>query len=148
MEGIWFHTFFSITLTLIRQFTVMCVDALAVDVIRVPLHDFLRSIQTFQGGFQDISVDHKALIFINENPLNLSQINLELHIYESDEYLTLLPHDETAGSSPPGTPLSSTRTCEVFVDDATKNAAIYEQAVRKKEANIQKDRAQETVELL
>lgn len=137
MEGIWFHALFSVTLTLIWQFAIIYVDAPVANVTCVSLQDLLRSIPTFQGGFQDITLDHKALILINGNSLDLSQINLEVHGYKSDKDFTLPPHDKTAGSSPPGTPLPGARVYEVFVDVATRNKVIYKQAAREKEANIE-----------
>lgn len=126
----------------------MCVDVPTTDVVRVSLRDLLRSVPTFQGSFQDITFDRKALIFINENSIDLSQINLEVYTYKSDKDIMLPPYNKTASSSPSDTSLPSACACKVFVDVATKNETMYKQTAREKEANIQKDRAQETIKLL
>lgn len=100
-------------------------DAPAANITRVSLQNLLRSVPTFQGGFQNITLDCKALIFINKNSLDLSRINLELYTYKTDKDFMLLLHDKIVGSSPPGTLPPSVCACEVFVNVATKTKAMY-----------------------
>ena len=147
-ESVWFNALYSVALSLIRQFAVICVDAPAANIACVALRDLLRSVPTFKGGFEELTLARKSLILSDDSPADLSQINLGVHDYESDSEVALPPHNETAGSSPPGTPPPSARACAAFVDVATKNKVMYKQLARKEEAKIQKHRAQETVELL
>ena len=65
-----------------------------------------------------------------------------------DKDLTLPLHDKTASSSLPDIFPPNSCACEVFIDVITKNEAIYEQVAREEEAKIQKNRPQETIELL
>ncbi len=119
----------------------MCVDALAADVTRVPLKNILHSILTFKGGFEELTLAYKYLIFIDDSPVDLGQISLEVHKYKSDSEVTLPPYNEITASFLPKTPPSSARACAVFVDVATKNKAMYKQTTREKKANIQNYRA-------
>ncbi len=123
-------------------------DVPAANVARIPLQDLLRSIPTFKSGFEELTLARKSLILIDDSPANLGRISLEVHKYKSDSEVALLPHNKTAGSSPPGTPSPSACAYAVFVDIMTKNEVMYKQTVREEEANIQKHRAQETIKLL
>ncbi len=147
-KSVWYNVLYSVALSLIRQFAIMCVDAPAADVARVSLQDLLRSVPTFKSSFEELTLVYKSLILIDDSPTDLGQISLEIHKYELDLEVALLPHNKTAASSPPGTPPPSARAFAAFVNVATKNKAIYKQTVREKEANIQKHRTQEMVEVL
>ena len=136
IEGIWFYSFFFVALTLIRQFAVICMDVLAANVACLHFQDFLRFVLTFQDGFQDITLACKTVIFINENLLNLSQINLKIYRYKTDEDLTLPPHNKTVGNSPLDIPSPSVFAFGVFANVTIKNKTMYKQVARKKKIKI------------
>ena len=136
MKGIWFYILSSVAHSLIWQFAIMYVNAPTANVARVSLQHFLCFIPTFQGGFQDITRNHKSQILKNKNPLDLNQIGLEVHIYKTDKDFTLLPHDKIAENSSSGTLPPSAHACKVFVDVASKNKVIYQKTAKEKEAKI------------
>lgn len=60
-------------------------DVFTANIAYISYWDLLHSVPIFEDSFQNIIFACKTLIFINENLLNLSQINLEIYIYKIDK---------------------------------------------------------------
>lgn len=124
-ESIWYNALYFVALSLIRQFTVICVDAPTADITYIPLRELLRFVPTFKSGFEELTLACKSLILMNNSLADLGRIDLKVYKYELDSEVALPSHNKIAASSPPDIPLPSAHTYATFVHVATKNKAMY-----------------------
>lgn len=132
VNSIWYNRLYSVTLNLIRQYAVMSVDSVSsvANVFRVPLCDVLRAIPTFKRGFQNLIIKRKSMILIADIETDLSQINLDIHEYNSDSDVELPTASDSTLSSLPGTPSLSARACTAFIDVAPKTEPTSKAAAK------------------
>lgn len=121
IDSVWYNALYSVALNLIRQYAVMSVPAPTKgnEIFRVTLRDVLRSVPTFKGGFEDLTLERKSMLLVADIGTDLSRISLEVHEYNSDSDAVLPPAPESM-SSPDGTPPPGARACTAFVDVANK----------------------------
>lgn len=65
------------------------------EIFRVPLRDVLRSVPTFKGGFEDLTLERKSMLLVADIGTDLSRISLEVHEYNSDSDAVLPPAPES-----------------------------------------------------
>lgn len=102
----------------------------------------------FQGRFEDLNCKWKAIIPINNSPIDISQIYLEIYKYKSKLEVTLSFHNVSIDSFLFGIPKPSAHFCDTFIEIATKNKAKYKKIKQEEEANTQKEQMEETVGVL
>lgn len=144
----WYTALYSVALNLIRQYAIMSVDSPEANIFRVSLRGLLRAVPTFKGGFDELTTERKSQVLIADVSKYLSRHNFAVHKCDLDLDATLAPPHESAGSSPPGTPPPNARDYAAFVEVASKNEEMYEQATEEEESIILNQEAQEMVELL
>lgn len=79
-------------------------DSPNVNLAHVPLQNHLQFVPIFKDGFEELTREQKSIIRIDNKPLDISQICLNVHIYKSESEVILLPHNITTDNSPPRHP--------------------------------------------
>lgn len=85
----------------------------------------MPSVLTFKNGFEELTLVHKSLIFINDNLIDLGQISLKIYKYKSDLEVALLFYNKTVSSLSSNTSLPNVWAYTVFIDIAIKNKTMY-----------------------
>ena len=113
----------------------------------VLLHDVLHLVLIFKGGFDELTLKRKSMLFIADISTDLSRISLEVHKYNSD-LDAALPSQAEYVSSPESTFPPDAQTYATFMDVANKTKMTCKKAANEEEKAILEARTKETVELL